>query len=164
LCAGLTQTAAAGFMAGLERAYGGAASTCATTVTSPAAKQQGTGKAGAKQLPVLQFAQQAEFLRLASTALSAVQVSRPAAAVCVLCGTTTSSCDEDAFSCWHSKPNSVLHVLLGHLRCSVKPSLEDRMSLKLYCAVHCLVSLLHVLCCRLPTRQELMLPAAPPCR
>jgi glyoxylate carboligase len=87
-------------MAGLERAYGGAASTCVTTSTPAATQQQGNGKAAAKQLPVLQFAQQAEFLQLASIALSAVQVSLPAAAEYVGGrGGGTRSCSTDP-TCW----------------------------------------------------------------
>jgi hypothetical protein len=101
-------------MAGLERAYGVAPST--HTATSPSAasqQQQGNGKAAARQLPVLQFAQQAEFLRLASTALSAVQVRRPAATAHALWG--TSGCSKEVSCCWSSRPWHVFHVLACRL-------------------------------------------------
>ncbi|WIA08743.1 hypothetical protein OEZ85_008166 [Tetradesmus obliquus] len=80
---GLTQSAAAGFMAGLQRAYGTAAATHATTSAEQQQQQQqeplsNGARAAVKQLPLLKFAQHAEFTRLVSTALSAVQVANQA--------------------------------------------------------------------------------------
>jgi hypothetical protein len=65
-------------MARLQHAYGASANTHAATLAAQQQQQQESlsngAKAAVRQLPVLKFAQQAEFVRLVSTALSAVQV------------------------------------------------------------------------------------------